>query len=59
MIMYPQLSSFLLNGTFVQGLDGIYSASKPSFVLGQDAERKLGEQVAVEHYVTYSLHTPV
>jgi hypothetical protein len=57
MIMHPQLSSFLLNGTFVQGPDGIYSVPKPSFVSGQDAERKLREQVAVELYVNYSLHT--
>jgi ubiquinone/menaquinone biosynthesis C-methylase UbiE len=53
MIMHPQLSSFLLNGTFVQGPDGIYSAPKPSFVSGQDAERKLREQVAVELYDNY------
>ena len=57
MIMHPQLSSFLLNGTFVQGPDGIYSATKPSFVSGQDAERKLREQKAVEVYDNYSLHT--
>ena len=46
-----------MNGTFVQGPDGIYSASKPSFVSGQDAARKLREQVAVDFFVNYSLHT--
>ncbi len=33
MIMHPQLSSILVNGAFVQDLDGIYSAPMPSSVI--------------------------
>jgi SAM-dependent methyltransferase len=52
-IMHPQLSSFLLNGAFAQGPDCTYSAPMPSSVSGQDAERKLREQVDAEHYDNY------
>ncbi len=53
MITHPQLSSILVNGAFAQGPDGIYSAPMPSSASGQDAERKLREQVAAQQYDNY------
>lgn len=49
--MHPSLSSLLVSGAFVQGVDGIYSASMPSS--DQEREREFREQVAALQYDDY------
>lgn len=48
MTMHAGLSSLMAVGTFVPGLDGIYSAPTQSFAHDQDVERNLRERVAAQ-----------
>jgi len=51
--MHPKLSQLLVDGAFVQGSDGIFSAANPSFALDQESERVLRERVAAQRYDDY------
>jgi ubiquinone/menaquinone biosynthesis C-methylase UbiE len=49
--MLPKLASLLVGGSFIQGVDGIYSAQMPSS--DQELERQMREQVAAQQSDEY------